>query len=40
MTLAEYSRSHLAPGEMEQIVLPKAILEKAAHTITVKVVEE
>lgn len=40
ITLAEYNRSHLAPGEMEQIVLPKAILEKAAHTITVKVVEE
>ena len=40
ITLAEYNRSHLAPGEMEQIVLPKSILEKAAHTITVKVVEE
>ena len=40
MTLAEYSRSHLAPGEMEQMILPKAILEKATHTITVKVVEE
>lgn len=39
MTLAEYSRSHLAPGEMEQMILPKVILEKAAHTITVKVVE-
>lgn len=40
MTLAEYNRSHLAPGEMEQIVLPKSILEKSVHTITVKVVEE
>ena len=38
--LSEYSRSHLAPGEMEQMILPKAILEKATHTITVKVVEE
>ena len=38
--LAEYTRSHMAPGEMENVVMPTAILEKAAQTITLKVVEE
>ena len=33
--LARYRRSHMAPGEMEHITLPKALLEKATDTLTV-----
>lgn len=38
--LASYRREHLAPGEMEHIVLPRALLEKAADdTITISIEE-
>ncbi len=30
--VAKFSRSHMAPGEMEHIVLPKVLLEKAKST--------
>ena len=34
--LARYRRSHMAPGEMEHIALPKALLEKiTTDTLTV-----
>ncbi len=38
-TLATFHRDHLAPGEMVQIVLTKALLERAAGTLTVSVQE-
>ncbi len=38
-TLARFSRSRLAPGEMEQITLPKALLARAGETVTVSVQE-
>ena len=28
--LAQFPRQHMAPGEMEKIVLPKALLDRAA----------
>lgn len=31
-TLASYKREHITPGEMERIVLPKALIEKAGGT--------
>ncbi len=37
--LAAYKRDHMAPGEMEHIVLPKALLEKAVGQITVSIEE-
>ncbi len=37
--IARFSREHLAPGEMEHIVLPRVLLEKAAENITVSVRE-
>lgn len=37
--IAAFKREHLAPGEMEQINLPKVLLEKADQTITVSVEE-
>jgi len=39
-TLAAYRREHLAPGEMERIVLPCALLEQAEGDLTVSVREE
>ena len=33
--IASFSRSHMAPGEMEHITLPRVLLEKAAGDITV-----
>ncbi|WMJ23776.1 FAD-dependent oxidoreductase [Paludicola sp. MB14-C6] len=39
--LASLKREHMAPGEMEKIILPKAILQKAnGEMITVAVVKE
>ena len=36
--LAKFKREHMAPGEMEKIVLPKALLDKAnGNDITVAV---
>ena len=37
--VAAYKRDHMAPGEMEHIVLPKALLEKAVGQITVSIEE-
>lgn len=37
--IARFSREHLAPGEMEHIVLPKALLERASESITVSIQE-
>ena len=37
--LAAYKREHLAPGEMERISVPRALLEKADGCITVSVEE-
>lgn len=37
--LARFKREHLAPGEMEHIVLPRVLLEKAKDTVTVSAVE-
>ena len=38
--LASFRREHMAPGEMEKIVFPKALFSKIQdHTITVSVVE-
>ena len=37
--VAAFRREHLAPGEMEQIQLPKVLLEKAAGPITISVEE-
>ena len=38
--IASFSREHLAPGEMENIKLPRVLLEKAEGAITVSVEEE
>ena len=38
-TIARFSRTHLAPGEMEHIVIPGALLGKASGSITVSVEE-
>ena len=40
ITLAAYRREHLAPGEMERIVLPCALLEQAKGELTVSIQEE
>lgn len=38
--IAKYSRDHMAPGEMEHILLPKVILEKAEEdTVTISIEE-
>ncbi|HIV87613.1 MAG TPA: FAD-dependent oxidoreductase [Candidatus Pygmaiobacter gallistercoris] len=37
--VAAFRREHLAPGEMEQIQLPKVLLEKTAGPITISVEE-
>ena len=37
--VAAFRRQHMAPGEMEQIQLPKVLLEKAAGPITISVEE-
>ena len=36
--LCRFPREHMAPGEMEKIALPRAILEKAVGAITVSVI--
>jgi hypothetical protein len=38
--LKTYKREHMAPGEMEHIVLPKAILESANGSLVISVKEE
>lgn len=38
--IVSYSRSHLAPGEMEQIILPGKLLENVHGDITIKVEED
>ena len=38
-TIARFSRSRLAPGEMEQISLPRALLDRACGPLTVSVQE-
>ena len=37
--IAQFPREHLAPGEMEHIVLPRTLLDKASETITVSIQE-
>ena len=37
--IAKFRREHLAPGEMEQITLPRVLLDKAAGEITVSIRE-
>lgn len=37
--LARFSRDHLAPGEMERITLPRAVLEKATGVVTISIRE-
>lgn len=37
--LAAFKREHMVPGEMEQIVLPKVLLDKATDEITVSIRE-
>ena len=37
--IARFPREHLAPGEMEHIVLPRTLLDKASETITVSIQE-
>lgn len=39
--LAHFAREHMAPGEMEKVVLPRVLAEKAAgNTLTVQIVEK
>lgn len=39
--LAHFAREHMAPGEMEKVVLPKVLAEKACDdTLTVQIVEK
>lgn len=38
--LCSFPREHMAPGEMEKIALPRALLEKAAGSITVALEEK
>ena len=38
--IAAFSREHLAPGEMENIKLPRVLLDKAVGSITVSIEEE
>lgn len=37
--IARFKREHLAPGEMEHITLPRALLDKAGPTLTVSIRE-
>ena len=37
--IARFAREHMAPGEMEHIVLPRALLERAAGELTVSIQE-
>ena len=37
--IARFQREHLAPGEMEHITLPKALLDKASGSVTVSIRE-
>ena len=37
--LARFRREHLAPGEMEQITIPRILLDKAGNTVTVSIRE-
>jgi hypothetical protein len=37
--IAAFSRDHLAPGEMEHIVLPRVLLDRAQGDLTVSVQE-
>lgn len=37
--IASFRREHLAPGEMEQIVLPRVLLDRACDSLTVSVKE-
>ena len=37
--IAKFPREHLAPGEMEHIVLPRALLDKAENELTVSIRE-
>lgn len=37
--IASFKRDHLAPGEMEHIVLPRVLLDKASGTLTVSIRE-
>lgn len=37
--IAKFRRAHLAPGEMEHIVLPRKLLEKAGSELTVSIAE-
>ena len=39
-TIARFPRDHLAPGEMEQITLPAALLARARGSLTISVEEE
>ena len=38
--IARFKREHMAPGEMEKISVPKALLEKVAGELTVAVGKE
>ncbi len=35
--LAGFKREHMAPGEMEKIVIPKMLLEKAGDEVIIHV---
>ena len=37
--IAKFKREHLAPGEMEQITLPRVLLDKAVDSLTVSIRE-
>ena len=37
--IARFKREHLAPGEMEQIMLPRILLDKAGDSLTVSIRE-
>ena len=38
--LSTFKREHMAPGEMEKIVIPKALLDKAVDEIVISVEKE
>ena len=38
--IARFKREHIAPSEMEKVVLPKVLLEKADEEITVSIEEK
>ena len=37
--IARFKREHLAPGEMEHITLPRALLDRAEGELTVSIRE-